>query len=422
MKGNTVCVVGLGYVGLPLAVEFRKAALDVIGFDVRKKRVDELKRCVDSSNEVSCEKLKKYKLTITMDEKEISKADYIIVAVPTPLDESKKPDMSFIESASKVIGKNMKKAAIVVYESTVYPGLTEEVCIPILEKNSGMKCPEDFKVGYSPERINPGDKQHTLDNITKIISGIDDESLEEIEELYLKIIKAGVHRAPNIKTAEAAKVIENTQRDVNIALINEFSLIFEKMGLKTEEIINAAGTKWNFHKYKPGLVGGHCIGVDPYYLICRAKEFGFNPKMMLTAREVNEYMPIHVAKKVISELAGKENAKVLILGLTFKENLKDWRNSKIKDTIKALKDKGITVLGYDPLLSDDEGDFKVDRVDLETAKDIDCIILNVGHDQFKEIKLEELKEKMSSSPIIVDIKSFFDQKKAKELGFRYVCL
>lgn len=422
MKGNTVCVVGLGYVGLPLAIEFRKSGLDVIGFDVNKKRVDELKECVDRSNEVSCEDLKKYKLIITMDEKEISKADYIIVAVPTPLDEAKKPDMSFIESSSQIVGKNMKKSAIVVYESTVFPGLTEEVCIPILEKSSGMKCPADFKVGYSPERINPGDKQHTLDKITKIVSGIDEESLEEIAELYLNIIKAGVHRAPNIKTAEAAKVIENTQRDVNIALINEFSLIFEKMGLKTEDVIDAAGTKWNFHKYMPGLVGGHCIGVDPYYLISRAKEFGVTPKMMLTAREVNEYMPVHVAKIVISELAGRENARVLILGLTFKENLKDWRNSKIEDTIKTLTDTGITVLGFDPLLSDDEGNFKVERVDLETVKDIDCIILNVGHDQFKDIKLEELKKKMSSNPIIMDIKSFFDYKKAKELGFRYICL
>ena len=424
MKGNIVCVVGLGYVGLPLAVEFKKAGLDVIGFDVRKRRVEELKNFVDSSNETSTEELKKCALYVTTDEKEISKADYIVVAVPTPIGESKEPDMSFLKDSSEKIGKNMKKGCIVIYESTVYPGLTEELCIPVLEQNSGLKCPDNFKVGYSPERINPGDKNHTIEKITKVVSAIDEESLEEVAELYLKIIKAGVHKAPNIKTAEAAKVIENTQRDVNIALVNEFSLLFEKMGLKTEDVINAAGTKWNFHKYQPGLVGGHCIGIDPYYLIYKAKKEGLQPKLMLNARDVNEHMPIHVADLAVTELdkVGKENGTVLILGLTFKDNLKDWRNSKITDTIRELRRKGLTVLGYDPLLEPNEGDFDVERVDMITMKEVDCVILNVAHDEFKTLKLDELKEKMSYKPILIDIKSFFDEKEAVKLGFAYKSL
>src|SRR3989338_5854675 len=323
---ETVCIVGLGYVGLPLAVGFAKAGLNVIGFDVKEKRINELKHGIDITGETSGTELKSVKINYTVDSSQIKQADYIIVCVPTPVDKQNSPHLTPIESAAEIVGKNIKKGAIIVLESTVYPGVTEEVMAPIIEKNSGLKCGKNFKVGYSPERINPGDREHTVDKIVKVVSGMDVETLEKVGTLYSKITKAGVFKAKNIKTAEAAKVIENIQRDLNIALMNELSIIFSKMGIDTLDVLEASETKWNFQKYTPGLVGGHCIPVDPYYLTHKAQKLGYEPKVILAGRETNNYMAKYIAGKAVSFLkqSGKDpkKAKALILGLTFKENVK----------------------------------------------------------------------------------------------------
>jgi UDP-N-acetyl-D-galactosamine dehydrogenase len=417
-----ICIVGLGYVGLPLAVALSKH-YPVIGFDVNSAKIGELNQGIDKTNEVSKEALKKAQLKLTTDPKEIKQADFIIVAVPTPIDNAKRPDLKYIENASELVGANLKKGAIVVYESTVYPGCTEEVCLPILEKESGLKCGVDFKIGYSPERINPGDKEHTINTVTKIVSGIDKDSLNKISEVYSKI--TSIFKAKSIKIAEAAKVIENIQRDLNIALMNELSLIFNRMDIETKEVLEAAGTKWNFHKYYPGLVGGHCIGVDPYYLTHKALSLGYHPRIILAGRDINEYMSRHTAEYIMKELnkAGKviKDSKILVMGLSFKENVPDVRNSKAKDVINHLKEYTNNIFAYDPLIDEKwfEKHFSVKRTDFDSLDKVDCILVFSPHDEFKKITLDYLKQKMNSNPILMDIKGFYNKEEAVKKGFVY---
>ena len=419
-----ICVVGLGYVGMPLAHAFDKE-FDVIGFDISEKKINELKNGIDSTEELTEEQVKNCNIEFTTDPKKIKQADFIIIAVPTPITEDKIPNLKYVESASELVGKNLKKGAIVVFESTVYPGTTEEICLPILEKFSNLKAGTDFKIGYSPERINPGDKEHTVTKIIKVAGGMDKETTDKMAEIYGKVITAGIHKAPDIKTAEAAKVIENIQRDLNIALVNELSLIFEKMNINTKDVIDAAGTKWNFHKYTPGLVGGHCIGVDPYYLTYKAQKLGYEPRVILAGRGINEFMSKHLNNIVLRALMKNKKqvsgAKVLIMGLTFKENCPDTRNSKIQDVINYLKKYDIQVKAMDPLIKEEEiNSFGVEKHN-ETDK-YDAIIVFSPHNVFKEISLEKLKQITNENPILVDIKQFYDKKQAENLGFYYKTL
>jgi len=424
-----ICVIGLGYVGLPLAVEFAKKGIEVFGFDVEQKRIDELKAGHDSSDEVADVDLAGVKIEYSADPGVIKKANFLIVAVPTPIDQAKKPDLTLIELASRTVGENIQKGSAVVYESTVYPGVTEDICGPIIEKYSGLKRGVDWKIGYSPERVNPGDKEHSVDKVIKVVSGMDEESLERIAQAYGIICAAGVFKAANIKIAEASKVIENIQRDLNIALMNELSLIFHRLGINTQEVLEAAGTKWNFHKYQPGLVGGHCIGVDPYYLTYRAEEIGYHPEVILAGRRLNDSMAEYVAELMVGGLtqAGKKikGANILVMGLTFKENVRDTRNSKVKDVIKKLLDYGVEVYGYDPLVEKDEAEsrFKVKYLaNLSQTKNMDGVILAVLHNEFKAITLEQFKIMMPETPVLVDVKSYFLKQKPQEKGFIYYSL
>lgn len=427
MENKIICVVGLGYVGLPLAVEFSKF-FKVIGFDINKRKIENLREGIDENGEIEKDKLMSSNLFYTDNPKDIKKANFIIVCVPTPVNNAKKPDLSYLKKASEIVGKNLPRNSIVVYESTVYPGCTEEVCIPILERCSNLKYKVDFKVGYSPERINPGDKEHTIDKIVKVVAGCDEEATEELAKVYGKIIKAGIYKAPDIKTAEAAKVIENIQRDLNIALMNELSIIFNKLGINTREVLKAAETKWNFHKYYPGLVGGHCIPVDPYYLAYKAEEIGYYPEIILAGRRINENMPKYVANLVIKGLNKKgkvlKESRVLIIGLTFKENVKDYRNSKVKDLIEELKEYGIEVLGCDPLLDNEivEKVFGVKNYKFDEVNKVDAIVIVHLHDCMKNISLEELKNKISEKPVLVDIKNVFDREEANNDNFLYYSL
>lgn len=425
-KEETVCIVGAGYVGLPLAIEFSKY-FKTITFDINEKKIKELQSGIDKTKQFDKNELLNSGINFTSDQTSIKKADYVIIAVPTPINEKKEPDLECIEKSSELVGKNLKKGSIVIYESTVYPGVTEEICLPLLEKNSGLKCGKDFKIGYSPERINPGDKAHTLQNIVKIVSGMDEETLDKVSKLYGTIIKAGIYKAKSIKIAEAAKVIENTQRDLNIALFNELALIFDKMGIETKEVIKAASTKWNFHSYTPGLVGGHCISVDPHYLLHKSKQLGYDPQVILAGRNVNDYMPLHIAKYISNELKKykkPEKCTILVMGLTFKENLNDIRNTKIKDTIEQLKKEGFSIIGYDPLLEKYEIEtlFKIPAANFESLKGIDAIILSLVHNEFKNISLDVLRTKTSERPILFDVKSFFDKHEAEKQGFIYKSL
>jgi UDP-N-acetyl-D-galactosamine dehydrogenase len=420
-----ICVVGLGYVGLPLAYTFASHNAKVFGFDVNKEKINKLKQNIDICKEVSKENLEKVNIEYSSDPKIINKSNFIIVAVPTPIDENNQPDLKLLESASKIVGQNMKKGSIIVFESTVYPGATEDICLPILEKNSMLKGGTDFYIGYSPERVNPGDKEHTIDKIIKVVSGMDEDTLDIVAQTYQIACKAGVRKAPNIKTAEAAKVIENIQRDINIALVNEFSLIFNLLDIDTRDVINTAATKWNFHKYSPGLVGGHCIGVDPYYLVYKAKQMGYNPQVITSGRKINNYMAQHVSEQVI-EMLKKQNKKIsnstiMIMGLTFKENINDIRNSKAKDIIKFLKKLQIDIVGYEPLVDKNiiKEEFKISNVNLQKVKNLDGIIVFSPHDEFKKIKLNYLKERCNQNPIFFDIKGFYDSKEAKNEGFNY---
>ena len=413
-----IAIVGLGYVGLPLAVAFGKSRFaPVVGLNKSQSRIDSLKDGRDPNKDMSEADIAAAKIEYTIDPSVLSRANFIIVTVPTPINKAKQPDLSPVIEASEMIGKYIKPGTVVVYESTVYPGVSEDVCVPIIEKGSGLKCGVDWKIGYSPERVNPGDHEHTLERIVKVVSGMDAETLELVVAVYGEICKAGVHKAPNIKTAEAAKVIENIQRDLNIALMNELSLIFQRMGINTRDVVEAAGTKWNFHKYQPGLVGGHCIGVDPYYLTYRAQELGYNPEVILAGRRINDWMPEYVADLMIRGLveAGKvvQGSRVLVMGLTFKEDIRDTRNSKIKDTIKKLQSYGVYVLGYDPNLYEEEVQkFGVEYVaDLAAMGKVDGIILATLHRQFKALQFTDFLQYYNGGGngrgVLVDVKSWF---------------
>lgn len=412
---NVVAVVGLGYVGLPLAVEFGKKQR-TIGFDLSTNKIESYKRWIDPTGEVSTEDLRAaIHLTVSADPAELSQADHIVIAVPTPVDIAHQPDFSPLVGASETVGKHMKRGTIVTYESTVYPGATEEICIPILEKYSGMKWKKDFHVGYSPERINPGDKERTLTTIVKVVSGDDEATLEKVAQLYGSIIKAGVHRASSIKVAEAAKVIENTQRDLNIALMNELAIIFDKMGIDTLQVLQAAGTKWNFLPFRPGMVGGHCIGVDPYYLTHKAEMIGYHPQVILAGRRINDGMAKFIAEKTVKEMikAGfhVKGAKVNVLGLTFKENCPDLRNSKVADLIHELQSYGLEVHVHDPV-ADPKDALHEYGLALERWEDLPCadaIIGAVSHRDFLSRPLADFQTKVVKKGCFIDVKSQFDQ-------------
>ncbi|CAO5675707.1 MAG: UDP-N-acetyl-D-glucosamine 6-dehydrogenase [Holosporales bacterium] len=409
----SLSVVGLGYVGLPLAVAFAEKGLSVIGFDVSKEKIKSYQNSIDVTHEVGSEKLEnvKKKLHFTSDEDDLKKGMIHIVAVPTPVLDSNMPDLSLLEKASILLGRHLKKGSIVVYESTVYPGVTEDFCLPILEKTSGLKSGIDFKIGYSPERINPGDTIHRLENITKVTSGQDEESSAIIADLYGLVVKAGIHKAPSIKVAEAAKVIENAQRDINIAFMNELSLIFDKLGINTLDVLEAAGTKWNFLKFYPGLVGGHCIGVDPYYLAHLSETLGHHAQVILAGRRINDSMSKYIAKKTIKKIiyTGKpvKGSTVLVMGLTFKENCPDIRNSKVVDIINELKEYGINVLVTDPLANGHEAEkeYGIILSDEHVVENVDAIILAVAHDFYKNKSNEDFKKMLKKdSSILIDVK------------------
>ena len=427
-KKQKIAVVGLGYVGMPIAVEFSKY-VNVIGFDINKAKVEAYKKGVDPTQEVSDEGIRASNVDWTSDEKRLREAKFIIVAVPTPVNDDTTPDLTPVIGSSKIVGRNLTKGAIVVYESTVYPGVTEETCIPILERESGLKCGVDFKVGYSPERINPGDKVHRLTTIKKIVSGMDEESLDEIAHVYEIVVAAGVHRASSIKVAEAAKVIENSQRDINIAFMNELSIIFNKMGIDTLEVLEAAGTKWNFLPFRPGLVGGHCIGIDPYYLTYRAEQFGYHSQIILSGRRINDDMGKYVAEQTVKQLIKADksikNAKVGCLGITFKEDCPDVRNSKVNDILKELREYGIHPIVCDPVADalDTKKFYGIDLVNLSELKDLDCLIIAVMHKQFKELTNEQIhnmfNSKDNSKNIIVDVKGARNKKELETFGYKY---
>ncbi len=419
---DIVAVVGLGYVGLPLAVEFGKK-IETIGFDLSSEKVESYKCFCDPTGEVSDDDLRTAtKLTVTTDPALLSKADYIIVAVPTPVDEAHQPDFSPLVGSSTSVGRHMKKGAIVIYESTVYPGATEEICVPILEKESGLKWKRDFHIGYSPERINPGDKEHTITKILKVVSGDDADSLEKVAQLYEKVITAGVHRASSIKVAEAAKVIENTQRDLNIALMNELAIIFDKLGIDTLEVLQAAGTKWNFLPFRPGLVGGHCIGVDPYYLTHKADMLGYIPQVILAGRRINDGMGKFIAEQTVKQMiqAGShvKGAKVIVLGLTFKENCGDLRNSKVIDIINELKTYGIDVLVHEPIGDADEAmhEYGVSLTPWDKLPQADAIVAAVAHKEFLARPLSEFLGKLKQDGAFIDVKSAYDTQALRDAG------
>ncbi len=424
-----IAIVGLGYVGLPLAIEFGKIT-ETIGYDVNEKRIADLKRFHDGNHEHSKAEIQEAKrLRFTYDGTELKKSRFIIVAVPTPVTSSKQPDLSFIESAARTIGKNLQKGSIVVFEPTVYPGVTEEICVPILEKESGLRYMKDFKVGYSPERINPGDKKHTLANIVKVVSGCDEESLEIIASVYEKIVKAGVFRAASIKTAEAAKVIENTQRDLNIALMNELALIFHRMNIDTRSVIEAAGTKWNFMKFYPGLVGGHCIGVDPYYLTYKAEQLGYHPQVILSGRRINDNLGKYIAEETVKHLirAAKtvKGAKVMVMGITFKENVSDIRNSRVIDLIRELAEYGMNVIVCDPHANPEEvkHEYGITLSSYDEKAKLDAIVLAVNHSDFVKsftvASLEKHLTRGNSGGVVIDVKGMFAPKNFQSTRILY---
>lgn len=410
-KKHEIAVIGLGYVGLPLALSLAKK-FKVIGFDLSPGRIEMMKNKIDPSEEVEAEAFEEKDILFTANQKDLSSAKFFIVAVPTPVDDHKVPDLSYLESASEIVGKVLKKGDLVVYESTVYPGCTEEDCLPVLEKVSGLKFQKDFKLGYSPERINPGDKVRTLEKILKIVSGSDEEALDLVAGVYGSIIEAGIHRAPSIKVAEAAKVIENTQRDLNISLMNELSIIFDRLGIDTQEVLEAAGTKWNFLKFSPGLVGGHCISVDPYYLLHKSKQVGYDPQVILSGRRVNDGMPVHIARKLTQLLIqrGKNpsKSKVLVMGITFKENVADIRNSKVAELVKELMQYSINVHLVDPYASPNEvaKEYQLSMID-KHGRDYDAIIVAVAHQEYARLNENYFRSISSTDPILMDIKGLY---------------
>jgi UDP-N-acetyl-D-galactosamine dehydrogenase len=407
-----ISVVGLGYVGLPVAIEFGKNQ-PVIGFDVNKKRITELSQHHDRNQEFTAEELQASAIHYTTESSDLKQANFHIIAVPTPVTKANSPDLTILLHASKTVGEQLKKNDIVVYESTVYPGVTEEECIPVLEKYSKLKAGIDFTVGYSPERINPGDKAHTFTTITKIVSGQDQTTLDIVADVYSSVVTAGVFKAATIKTAEAAKVIENTQRDINIALMNELAMIFERMNIDTQEVLEAAGTKWNFLPFRPGLVGGHCIGVDPYYLTYKATQLGYHPEVILAGRRINNSMGEFIATQTIKQLVRTntqiKNAKIAILGLTFKENCPDLRNSRVIDIITELKSYGIDVLVHDPLADAHEAleEYQVALSSWDNLGNLDAVIIAVAHQQYKQISIEHFLQKLKPNAHIIDVKSIF---------------
>ncbi|WP_395403778.1 nucleotide sugar dehydrogenase [Pseudoduganella sp. UC29_106] len=420
---KVVAVVGLGYVGLPLAVEFGKKR-KTIGFDLSEAKVENYRRFIDPTGEVSEDDLRAAnQLTVSTDPAVLAEADYIVVAVPTPVDIAHNPDFGPLIGASTSVGKYMKKGAIVVYESTVYPGATEEVCIPVLEAHSGLQWRRDFHVGFSPERINPGDKQHTLTNILKVVSGDDAPTLDAIAKLYESIVTAGVYRASSVKVAEAAKVIENTQRDLNIALMNELAIIFDKIGIDTLEVLQAAGTKWNFLPFRPGLVGGHCIGVDPYYLTHKADMIGYHPQVILAGRRINDGMAKFVAEKTVKQMIAAgchiKGAKVNVLGLTFKENCPDLRNSKVADVVFELQSYGLDVHVYDPVADAEESvhEYGIRLESWDSLPQADALVAAVSHKELLALSLGDLSAKLNPGGCFIDVKSAFNMAGLREAGF-----
>lgn len=444
-REENIALIGLGYVGMPIAISFSKK-VNVLGFDINKEKISLYKRGIDITKEVGDDVIKNSNVDFTCNENRLRECRFHIVAVPTPINGNKTPDLRPLTDASKILGKNLMKDSIVVYESTVYPGVTEEICIPILEEESGLKCGEDFKVGYSPERINPGDKLHRLENITKVVSGMDEDTLNIIAKVYGLIIDAGVYKAESIKVAEAAKVIENSQRDINIAFINELSMIFNKMEIDTKSVLKAAATKWNFLKFSPGLVGGHCIGVDPYYLTHKAEQLGYHSQVILSGRRINDGMGKYIAESTVKNLikANKQvkGAKVAIFGITFKEDCPDVRNSKVIDIIDELKEYGLQVIVTDPIANFEEvkKEYGVELTNIDELNNIDAIIFAVGHKEYLDLSLEDIKEFYSSNLlctndghavdeiaitveedelVLVDVKGIFNKSEAELNNYLY---
>ncbi|MEH7075127.1 nucleotide sugar dehydrogenase [Neobacillus drentensis] len=425
-KEEKISVIGLGYVGLPLAIEFAKK-FDVVGFDLNNKKLNFYLSGIDVTNEVGNEVLSETTAFFTNDESKLRDCKFHVVSVPTPINSDKTPDLTPVINASKTVGRNLKKGSIVVYESTVYPGTTEEICIPILEKESGLTFGKDFKIGYSPERINPGDKVNKLTKIIKVVSGSDKEALETISKVYESIIEAGVYKAKSIKVAEASKVIENSQRDINIAFMNELSMVFNKMGIDTKAVLEAASTKWNFINFTPGLVGGHCIGVDPYYFTYKAEQLGYHSQIILAGRKINDDMGKYVAQNIIKKLIKAEHpvkgAKVAMLGVTFKENCSDVRNTKIIDIINELEEFGVEVLVYDPVANKQEvwDEYRINLVDISDLKKLNCIILAVAHDKFKnDFDLNTFDGFYTDErKVLIDIKSIISKKECESRGYVY---
>ena len=423
---QAISLVGLGYVGMPIAIEFAKRGVKVIGYDLNKAKIETYKSGIDPTHEVGDDVIRATTVEFTADETKLKEAKFHIVAVPTPVNDDHTPDLSPVEGASRILGRNLTKGSVVVFESTVYPGVTEDVCVPILEKESGLKCGEDFKIGYSPERINPGDKVHRLNTITKIVSGMDEETLDTVAKVYEIVVDAGVHRAESIKVAEAAKVIENSQRDINIAFMNELSIIFNKLGIDTLAVLRAAGTKWNFLNIRPGLVGGHCIGVDPYYLTYKSEMAGYHSQIILAGRRINDDMGKYIAENVVKNLirVGKtvKNAKVALLGFTFKENCPDTRNTKIFDIVKELREYGI-----EPVISDPTADaaeakrlYGVEFVDMDTIKGMDAVILAVAHEEFAHFTIADIdKFYGEGTKVLVDVKGVLERKDYENAGYDY---
>jgi UDP-N-acetyl-D-galactosamine dehydrogenase len=446
-KQEKLSLIGLGYVGMPIAVAFAKK-VDVIGFDINKAKIDLYKSGIDPTKEVGNETIRNTTVEFTSDESRLREARFHIVAVPTPVKSDHTPDLTPVESASRTLGRNLTKGSIVVFESTVYPGVTEDICIPILEEESGLQCGVDFKVGYSPERINPGDKIHRLETIVKVVAGIDEETLDTIASVYELVVEAGVHRAESIRVAEAAKVIENSQRDINIAFMNELSIIFNKMGIDTKSVLEAAGTKWNFLKFSPGLVGGHCIGVDPYYLTYKAEQLGYHSQIILSGRRINDDMGRYVAENIVKNMikADKQikSATVAIFGVTFKENCPDVRNTKVIDVINELKEYGIRVVIVDPVADKDDLQnlYGIELKDFNDIHGVDAVVFAVPHEEFKSIKLEDIKklynqrwngysevidktsvtmdvETSNYKYVLADIKGIFNRKEAESMNYLY---
>ncbi len=429
-KKESLALIGLGYVGMPIAVAFAAKGLNVIGFDLNKAKIELYQSGIDPTKEVGDDVIRNTSVKFTWDEADLRKARFHVVAVPTPVNQDHTPNLAPVEGASRILGRNLTKGSIVVFESTVYPGVTEDVCVPILEQESGLKCGVDFKVGYSPERINPGDKIHRLENIHKIVSGMDAESLEEIKNVYDLVIEVGTHPVSSIKTAEAIKVVENSQRDINIAFMNELAMVFDRMGIDTNEVVEGMNTKWNALGFRPGLVGGHCIGVDPYYFTYEAEKLGYHSQIILNGRMVNDGMGRFVADATLKQmiLAGKspKNAKVVILGLTFKENCPDTRNSKVEDIIKRLGEYEITPVVVDPWASEKDAmhEYGVTLTPLEEVKDADCVIVAVAHNEFRTMTLERIKALYAmhlpdSEKVLIDVKGLYPVEDLKASGMRF---